>query len=274
MNLFSPRQFQTTARDDAWIPSSCALCYGTCSILAHRVDGVVVKIEGNPGQRGRQGPAVRQGRQRDHVPLRSQPADQAAAPHQSEKRPATRIRAGRRSAGTRRSTKSPTCCASCAPRIRASWSCSAPPRSPPAAFRSRPSRAAFGTPNYLDRGRRPALRQRRAPDQRHHARLLVGGAGFRVLQLRHLFRRLQGATARATPPAPTCARRRRARARHEDGGGRSDVQFRLPPRRPNGCRCASAPTRRWRWRCATCMVNELGDLRRPLPAGARPTRPT
>jgi len=36
------------ARDDKWIPSSCALCYGTCSILAHRVDGVVVKIEGNP----------------------------------------------------------------------------------------------------------------------------------------------------------------------------------------------------------------------------------
>src|SRR5450759_4502031 len=36
------------ARDDAWIPSSCALCYGSCSILAHRVDGVVVKIEGNP----------------------------------------------------------------------------------------------------------------------------------------------------------------------------------------------------------------------------------
>ena len=36
------------ARDDAWIPSSCALCYGACSILAHKVDGVVVKIEGNP----------------------------------------------------------------------------------------------------------------------------------------------------------------------------------------------------------------------------------
>ena len=34
--------------DDVWIPSSCALCYGSCSILAHRVDGVVVKIEGNP----------------------------------------------------------------------------------------------------------------------------------------------------------------------------------------------------------------------------------
>ncbi|MCC6473565.1 MAG: molybdopterin-dependent oxidoreductase [Burkholderiales bacterium] len=36
------------ARDDAWVPSSCALCYGSCSIVAHRVDGVVVKIEGNP----------------------------------------------------------------------------------------------------------------------------------------------------------------------------------------------------------------------------------
>src|SRR5512140_2460949 len=35
-------------RDDAWIPTSCALCYGSCSILAHRVDGVVVKVEGNP----------------------------------------------------------------------------------------------------------------------------------------------------------------------------------------------------------------------------------
>ncbi len=35
-------------RDDAWIPSACSLCYGTCSILVHRVDGVLVKIEGNP----------------------------------------------------------------------------------------------------------------------------------------------------------------------------------------------------------------------------------
>src|SRR3990170_623401 len=45
------------ALDDAWIPSSCALCYGSCSILAHRVDGVVVKVEGNPASevgKGRQ----------------------------------------------------------------------------------------------------------------------------------------------------------------------------------------------------------------------------
>jgi len=36
------------AREDVWIPSTCALCYGNCSILVHRVDGVVVKVEGNP----------------------------------------------------------------------------------------------------------------------------------------------------------------------------------------------------------------------------------
>ncbi len=35
-------------RDDQWFASSCALCYSTCSTRVHRVDGVVVKIEGNP----------------------------------------------------------------------------------------------------------------------------------------------------------------------------------------------------------------------------------
>ena len=34
-------------RDDAWVASSCALCYASCSILVHRVDGIVTKIEGN-----------------------------------------------------------------------------------------------------------------------------------------------------------------------------------------------------------------------------------
>src|SRR3990172_721911 len=36
------------SREDTWIPTSCSLCYATCSTLVHRVDGVVVKIEGNP----------------------------------------------------------------------------------------------------------------------------------------------------------------------------------------------------------------------------------
>ena len=46
MNIASP-EF-VGERDDEWVPSTCALCYGTCSIRAHRVDGVVVKVEGNP----------------------------------------------------------------------------------------------------------------------------------------------------------------------------------------------------------------------------------
>ncbi len=37
-----------SSEDDVWVPSSCSLCYGSCSIIAHRVDGVITKIEGNP----------------------------------------------------------------------------------------------------------------------------------------------------------------------------------------------------------------------------------
>src|SRR3989304_6226596 len=35
-------------KEDVWIPSACSLCYGMCSSKAHRVDGVLTKIEGNP----------------------------------------------------------------------------------------------------------------------------------------------------------------------------------------------------------------------------------
>ncbi len=49
MNEVRPiEKARPSGTDDAWVPSSCALCYGSCSILAHRVDGVVTKIEGNP----------------------------------------------------------------------------------------------------------------------------------------------------------------------------------------------------------------------------------
>jgi anaerobic selenocysteine-containing dehydrogenase len=34
--------------DDVWIPTVCANCFSFCPIKAHRVNGVVVKIEGNP----------------------------------------------------------------------------------------------------------------------------------------------------------------------------------------------------------------------------------
>ena len=48
MNMINVLNKASRPIDDVWIPSSCSLCYGTCSILAHRVNGVVVKIEGNP----------------------------------------------------------------------------------------------------------------------------------------------------------------------------------------------------------------------------------
>lgn len=42
--------------DDVWIHTQCRRCAATCGILAHRVNGVVVKLEGNPdtytGSRG------------------------------------------------------------------------------------------------------------------------------------------------------------------------------------------------------------------------------
>lgn len=53
MVISTPEQARTRSgqadnRDDVWIPTSCSFCYGSCSVLAHRVDGVVVKVEGNP----------------------------------------------------------------------------------------------------------------------------------------------------------------------------------------------------------------------------------
>lgn len=35
-------------KDDIWIHSACDMCYCPCGIRVHRVDGVVVKIEGDP----------------------------------------------------------------------------------------------------------------------------------------------------------------------------------------------------------------------------------
>ncbi|MEN8161200.1 MAG: molybdopterin-dependent oxidoreductase, partial [Myxococcota bacterium] len=39
---------EAALRDDVWIPSACSMCYNQCGILAHRKDGTLVKIEGNP----------------------------------------------------------------------------------------------------------------------------------------------------------------------------------------------------------------------------------
>lgn len=38
----------SAVHDDVWIPTVCNMCFNGCHILAHRQDGVVMKIEGNP----------------------------------------------------------------------------------------------------------------------------------------------------------------------------------------------------------------------------------
>ncbi len=38
----------TKEREDVWIHSVCEMCGGDCGIVAHRVDGVIVKVEGDP----------------------------------------------------------------------------------------------------------------------------------------------------------------------------------------------------------------------------------
>jgi anaerobic selenocysteine-containing dehydrogenase len=36
------------AKEDVWIKTTCNICFNMCAIRVHRVDGVVVNIEGNP----------------------------------------------------------------------------------------------------------------------------------------------------------------------------------------------------------------------------------
>ncbi len=39
---------QSGIKEDVWIPTSCGQCYCQCGVRAHRIDGVVVRVEGNP----------------------------------------------------------------------------------------------------------------------------------------------------------------------------------------------------------------------------------
>lgn len=39
---------QEASADDVWVHSACDMCYNPCGIMVHRVNGVVVKIEGDP----------------------------------------------------------------------------------------------------------------------------------------------------------------------------------------------------------------------------------
>ncbi|MBI2854171.1 MAG: molybdopterin-dependent oxidoreductase [Chloroflexi bacterium] len=46
--LSSNQTGETPMNDDVWLHSACEMCYSSCGILVHRVNGVVVKIEGDP----------------------------------------------------------------------------------------------------------------------------------------------------------------------------------------------------------------------------------
>ena len=39
---------RTNIKDDVWLHTSCGGCYAQCGVKVHRVDGVVVDIEGDP----------------------------------------------------------------------------------------------------------------------------------------------------------------------------------------------------------------------------------
>lgn len=44
----SPTPVKDDIKEDVWIKSACGICFSNCAIKVHRVDGVVMKIEGNP----------------------------------------------------------------------------------------------------------------------------------------------------------------------------------------------------------------------------------
>lgn len=67
------KQSEMVAQKDYWAKSACKMCIHTCAIRAHVVDGVVVKIEGdpdNPGNRGKLCPKGQAGINRLYDPHR------------------------------------------------------------------------------------------------------------------------------------------------------------------------------------------------------------
>jgi anaerobic selenocysteine-containing dehydrogenase len=56
MNTETPVKNNEEIWEDTWIPTQCHRCQSECAIKVHKVNGVAVKIEGNPdspiGSRG------------------------------------------------------------------------------------------------------------------------------------------------------------------------------------------------------------------------------
>ena len=39
---------KSNVKEDTWIPTSCGQCYCMCGVKAHRQDGVITELAGNP----------------------------------------------------------------------------------------------------------------------------------------------------------------------------------------------------------------------------------
>ena len=46
--MVNPRPVKHKAEEDVWVKTACNVCFSMCAIRAHRVNGTVVNIEGNP----------------------------------------------------------------------------------------------------------------------------------------------------------------------------------------------------------------------------------
>ncbi|MEK7353852.1 MAG: hypothetical protein AABZ77_05030 [Chloroflexota bacterium] len=42
------RNGETEIKEDVWVHTHCARCYGVCALRVHRVNGVAVEIQGEP----------------------------------------------------------------------------------------------------------------------------------------------------------------------------------------------------------------------------------
>ena len=185
MNVFSPHKFkpalhEEASHEDVWVPSTCALCYGTCSILAHRVDGKVIKIEGNPDSavgkgrlcgKGVSGIMTHYDPNRLRYPMRRTNPKKGLYEDPGWKRISWDGGTRRDRRGAAQGARGRSAQAGRATHDHCHRKSRAVPR----------LRIRIRNAEFLGVRRRPALRQRRPSDQRDHARVVVCGSRLRIL---------------------------------------------------------------------------------------------
>ena len=113
-------------KEDVWITSVCANCFSFCPIKAHRVNGVVVKIEGNPDDPLTQGRICARGLSGINILYDPNRLDYPVKRTNPVRRAGASTPSGSGSPGMRPSTPSPRSSRRSARTIRASsWAASA-----------------------------------------------------------------------------------------------------------------------------------------------------